>query len=352
MALIISQLDRNAVHDAVYGTSTIPRLKTARGYFYDLNQDEIPLLVESFLEWRDYDECILLWGKNRLDPSKPDRWKAFKCSKRGNDVFAKRLDDKLGFLNQLPDKQFFNISDFKPGVKVHARLLWVTLTYDSKRCSLGFAWKNIMKEFNLWITRLRQHYGKIWYFWFIQAFPNENGKGYGYPHLHIALLFEGKDDGDFKGFEVFPRMENNRDGELGLVYRIQEKDEFHDVGNWHSFTDVKAISSMKGLLKYCRIHSQHVAYGDSDEAVLNCALSWLYKKHTYSVSGSFRSALRVHFSLRISKGVFQKTLEGGMISEWDWKFLGVFSSVRLGIKDSFVWSKELDFGFVDKLLNP
>lgn len=327
--ILAPQLDRDEVFKAILNAKGVPRLSRAKGYFQNLQQSDIPLLVEAYTYWKEFNEYMLLFGKKQFSRKKEQKFVLVKCSKRGNDVFASRLQRKLGFLEKYSDQRFFDASDFKVDKKVFSSLLWVTLTYNSQKSSLSRAWKTCMKEFNLWITNLRNKYGRIQVLRFIQAFPDERGRAFGYPHFHVALYFEDAQ------FEVFPRMEENREGELGLVFRIQEKDQVHDQGKWHSFTDVKALSSMGAVLNYCRKHSQNVAFGRSYEAELNCALSWLFKKHTYSLSGGFREALRVHYSMQISK---QKTLDGGAIPIWKWEFIGIFPQDDLPVSPEDGWS--------------
>jgi len=336
-------VSEDALWEAVLTDFGVPRLKVARGYFSNLVQEDVPLLVEAFKYWQNYVEYMLIVGENQFTGEKIPL--AVKCSKRGNDVFARRLDKKLSFLNQYSDIKFFDVSDFDKGKKVYARLLWVTLTYDSKRCSLREAWRNCMKEFNLWITNLRNRWGRIGALRFIMPFPGKEGKAYAYPHFHVVLLFEDVE------FTVFPHMEKDGEGKLGLVFRIEEKDELHEQGKWHSHIDVKAISSMNGVLNYCRKYAQNQCYGDSDEAILNSAMLWLFRKQTYSLSGGFRKAFSEFIvPMQVSKVSVQKTLDGKEIPGWVWSFLGIFSASELGIEDPHVWVASISEDLANKLV--
>lgn len=313
-----------------------PRLAIARNFFLPLQQEDIPLLLEAFEFWQSYDEYGLIEGENTVTGNK--LYLAVKCSKRGNDVFAARLRHKLGFLRKWSNVKFFDVKDFNTHKAVKTRLLWVTLTYDSKRCSLSEAWSNCMVEYNKWITNLRNKYGKIDVLRFIQPFPSENGAAYGYPHFHLVLLFKEAD------FEVFPRLETTKENETALVYRIKDKYELEAQGKWHSFVDVKALSSARAVSNYVLKYAENVAYGESSKALINSAVLWLYRKQTYSLSGSFR--LRYHDLMRakqVSKA--QSTLEGDVLDDWVWSWKGLRSSSVLGLhgewfvelsKDSFV----------------
>ncbi|MBA7585672.1 hypothetical protein ES708_27660 [subsurface metagenome] len=89
-----------------------PRLKWARNKFLqDLDQAAVPVLAEAFQFWRDFSEYLLLYGKNRVNGK--ELWIGVKCSKRGNDVFSRRLDRKLGFLRQLEGIDLFHLEDFE-----------------------------------------------------------------------------------------------------------------------------------------------------------------------------------------------------------------------------------------------
>jgi len=139
-------------------------------------------------------------------------------------------------------------------------------------------------------------------------------------------------------------MEKDREGKLGFVFRIQEKYELEKQGKWHSFIDVKAISSMKGLLSYFRAHTQKASYGSSEEAILNCAIQWLYRKNSYSLSGDFRKVFFEFIKdLHDSKpGSLQYTLDGDVFDLWEWEMMGIRSAGDVGGKGEWVISLSED----------
>ena len=319
----------------VFGDFGVPRLGSARKYFLPLVRGDIPLLKEAFRSWQGYDEYMLLRGE-QFKTGK-EMFLAVKCSKRGNDVFARRLDRRLGFLGRIRDVKLFDVKDFKPSKVVETNLLWVTLTYDSKRCSLDEAWNYCMDEFNVFITNLRNRYGRIDVLRFIQPFDDPKGEAYGYPHFHSVLLFrEAK-------FRVFPHMEEDKEGAMALRFRIREKYELEAQGRWHSFVDVQALSSVRAVANYCRKYAQNVCYGDSEKAVLNSSVAWLYRKQTFSLSGGFRENYSEFIdTLHLSKGsMVQKMLDGDGFPCWVWEFYGIRSAEDLGIAEGDVWVKSL-----------
>jgi hypothetical protein len=327
--------DEHGFFDELLDERGRPRLRQARHYFQDLEREDLPYLIEGFQAWRNFHEYLLLKGENRINGKR--LFLAVKCSKRGNDVFSRRLDQRLGFLGLLKDVRLFKPEDFTPQRLVKTNLLWITLTYNPALRSLQDAWQHIMEEWNLWITNLRNRYGKIDVLRFIEAFPGESGAAYGYPHLHVVLLFREAH------FTVFPNMEEGKDGKLGLVYRIQEKAQVRDQGNWHSFIDVKALSSGKALGSYVRKYCQKTHYGDAPGALVSQSLLWLHRKQTFSMSSGFRAQLLdLITAMQGSKGVWaQKTLEGGLLDDWIWSCHGVRSYLDLGV-DPEIWVQSLE----------
>jgi hypothetical protein len=330
----------NAVVDERSGK---PRLRVARSFFQDLQQSELSYLVEAFRFWRDYDEYMLLKGTHRETGQR--KWKAIKCSKRGNDVYGARTRKRLGFLKWAENLTFFKAEDFDVKTPVKTRLLWVTLTMDPKLASLKEAWETCEYYYNLWITNLRNRYGKIHVLKFPQASPDQQGLAYGYLHFHVVLLFEEHE------FTAFPWMTNKGK----LEYRIHERDEFKEQGKWHSFVDIKAISSMAGIYNYAVKHHENAGYGDSDEAVLNNALCWLFKKKAYTISGSFRATYHEFIQTLRNSKAFQSTFEGDLIPVWSWKLVGFKSWAQivkfLGVSDPPPWFIDLNLEQIDVLLN-
>jgi len=345
------------------------RLAQARGVFLDsINEkSSIPILGEAFRQWRDQDEYLLLQGEN-LQTGKV-KHVAVKCSKRGNDVFTRRLDSRLGFLYQLNDVEMFSPSDFDKKAYASTNLLFVTLTYDPKVASRKVAWegqtvwkvhkrgKNKGKQylahrkgcvcincnFNRWITRLRKKYGRINVFRTLEAFPDPSGSAFGYPHPHLVLHFLDH------SFNAFPTVYDKRDGSTGFCYRVKERDEIKKVGGYPFFSDIKAVSSGRSLGSYLRKHTKNTHEGDTKEALVTQSMLWLTGKRTFSLSKGFAEKLTefIYSMHNSNRKMMQKTLDGGVIKVWDWTFWGVVSAERLGVSGND-WSMELDKEVFDK----
>jgi hypothetical protein len=323
------------------------RLARIRDYLEHPGQSDVDFLTDVYLKWVTSPEALLLKGTHT--ETGEIKLLGVKCSKRGNDVYNKRLDQKLSFLGDLKSEgfEFFGSADFTANKKVMSSALWVTLTFDSKLCSLDEAWMRIEKDWNSWITNLRNRYGQILALKFIQSFPGKKqgrrGAAFAYPHIHAVLLFKEAQ------FSVYPQLveknevDDQASKEVSLRYRIHEKEALSDQGKWHSNIDVQALRTFKAISNYCRKYGQgtyNVVNGESqvnDEALLNCALGFFYHKQCYSASRDLQGELAdliehmqlsiEHMQLSKSSGPkFQAMLDGsGAFSVWSWEAKGVRS---------------------------
>jgi hypothetical protein len=323
----------------------VPRLHRAREYF-SVHED-LDMLTDLYSFWRDSAEYILL----RKDDSKTGktRFKAVKCSKRGNDVYVARCRKRFNFLSDMDnDVVFFSPGDFDVKTDVRSSLLFMTLTYDTKRCSRSEAWENIGAEWNCFITAMRRRYGKISVMRSWEAFEN------GYPHIHAILWFEDK------SFGVFPWLEKEQDGKTQFSYRVKEKGDFESL--WHSWVDTTAISSMKKATNYVSKYQMKVSQGretSGSQTTLDgghtsgertMALMWLHRKRSFSVSGSFgRLWHDLIRSMHNSNHECQVDLEGNVVSDGKWEFLGVFTARDLGVKP-WEWACSVSVDVVDHAL--
>jgi len=206
-----------------------PRLNVAQGYFRRAeNQDDDELLESMYVYWRDLPEFMVLRSQMVNPRTYASEWSyvAVKCSKRGNDVYRQRVKRRLDWLASSENVEFFNVQDCTTEKKVFSSALWLTLTYDIKRCSRLEAIENIGKEWNGFLSALRQKYGKV------SVLRTWECSEKGYPHIHAVLLFkEAK-------FSVFPHLSEDQDGKEKLTFRIKEKDAIASL--WHSHVDAQA----------------------------------------------------------------------------------------------------------------
>ena len=310
------------------------------------SQTDIPLMKDIYRYWANQDEWLLLEGTN-FESGEKQRI-AVKCSKRGNDVFNDRLEKRLGFLRLLEDQAFFNSKDVpiensKAKTEVQTKMLWVTFTSDPSLKSLDEAWRSDSHDWNLMITKLRKRYGKISVLQFIEAFPDNQGLAYGYPHHHAVLFFHETK------FNVFLHYDKDPKGE-GISYRIRESSEVKTTAQWDAFVDIKALRTMDSVIDYCRKHEEGSFVLDrndgsvNNEALMNCTLGWFYHKRTFSVSQGFREALSDlirHLRNSNRSGRFLQTCVDGSkaFPVVVWECLGVRSWLELekvGLSDGWV----------------
>jgi len=283
-------------------------------------------IVEQYKEWATEDTYMILtkWNKKK--------WKndvyAVKCAKRGNDVYVSRVKSRFrGICNRSEDLTFFNPKD--RGYK-ETRALWVTLTYDSKRCLYGEAWARIGVELNAFMAYIRRNFGKVSICRAFESFEN------GYPHIHCILLFEEY------SFSVFRDAKGQ--------FRVREKDVI--AGGWHSNVDVKAMSSLAGGLSYLKkylLKGIDVLKADS-KGLKTLALCWVYRKRAFSVSGRFRQALTdlitdLHNS---NKNLVQIDLIGKRLPEEKFHLLGFVSASNIEVQTN-VWFLVLNSRQIDLL---
>jgi len=247
---------------------------------------------------------------------------AVKCSKRGNDVYRYRVYRRFKGLASLAKKiVFFNPKDRNQNKKTRA--LFVTLTYDTKLCGFGQAWINIGIEYNRFMSHVRKKFGNVSCFRVFEAYEN------GHPHIHCILLFKDK------RFKVF----RDNKGQ----FRIKEKGLI--AAGWRSHTDVKAMSSLGRGLSYLKKYLLKCidAENKDSKALKTLALTWLFNKRAFSVSGKFRQMLTDLIKTKHNSNhkTQQTTLEGEIVQEFIYFVLGFVPADVIRLKND-VWYSQLN----------
>ncbi len=253
---------------------------------------------------------------------------AVKCAKRGNDVYCWRVSRRFkGLSSRADDLVFFNPKD--RGLK-KTGALWVTLTYDTKRCSFKEAWRYIGVEFNRFMAYVRKKFGKVSCCRVFEAFEN------GYPHIHCILLFEST------RFQVF----RDKKGQ----FRVHSKKLI--ARGWHSNVDVKAMSSLAGEFSYLKKYLLKNIDADnaSSKALKTLALCWAYRKRAFSVSGHFRQLLHdlIMYMHNSNRKLRQVTLSGVLLVEFKFHVLGFVPADVVRLKES-IWFCKLDSEQIDSM---
>jgi len=299
-----------------------PRLGWARSYFLEGKQEpELSELTAFYRSWRDFDEYGVIQRQEWRGCDCIKKTIAVKCAKRGNDVYKRRVERRMGIFElSRGDVEFFKWNESAPRVS----MLFVTLTWKVQG-SVSESWEGVGQAFNRWITLLREKYGRISYARTWEATKQ------GFAHVHVMMLFN---DSDFSAFK-------SMDAQYNFVWRIEDKAEFEK--SWPAFVDVRAVRTYSSVLRYLR---KRIVEGtdktdDQEAGDLTKALMWIFRKRSFALSRDLAQKLGdLIRDLRNSKR--QSTLEGGVIEE-TWVWLGVYSASELGL-DGKVWVVELKRG--------
>lgn len=280
-------------------------------------------ICSRYKRWVSQDRYMVMAHERESWLSDPEQFEyvAVKCSKRGNDVYTRRVQSRFeGISHRSPDLAF----DYDKNP--YASILDFTFTYDTKLCSFYEAWQNIGIEFNKCMANLRKQYGKISIARTWESFEN------GHPHIHAILFFQ-----DHK-FKVFPSYEGSAD-KPKKVWLVEDKAGMEKY--WHSFIKVKAVYSTRGGLKYLAKYVSKCAVFDPGDrkGVLTLAMCWVFRKKAFYVSGQFRKALSDLIStICISKTrKIQITLTGVELASNTWRVLGFVDAEIIGV-DPDKWS--------------
>jgi len=285
----LKQYDPETFREKARDRRGVPRLKLLREAVAEFNAG-LDVLVDTYEEWVSVREFIRL----RVfydDDVKPSEIITLECRKRGNGLYRWWVRQRLRSLNNLEDIEFFNPRD-RGGGKT-TRVLFITLTYDTKRCDYKTAWENIGREFNRWLSAVRRRLGKVGVFRVFEATKN------GYPHIHLILITET------------PIPVVNR--RYGNTWRIPREFQRVFVDNWHSFVDIQAVSSIRPITGYLRKYLLKVLGDtkitdvkvDKKSAKRTLALLWFFRKRSFSVSGCFVKMLSADLTPR---GIIQTAL--------------------------------------------
>ena len=292
----------------------------------------LPDVTTLYEEWKDDAEYIVLKGtkdfiqkdldlKENVFPEYVYRF--VKASKRGNDVYRYLVKKRLKPLEDIPNVTFFK-DDW--GVK-NTNLLFVTLTYDTKRCDETTAWKNIGIDYHLFCTKLRQEYGHI------ECFRTWESTGHYYPHVHVLIGFKDK------SFPVF--IHTDKEGKRS--FRISKKDKDKIASFWHSNVDVQGVDDTKDAIdELTKYVTKDLC---SEKGNKTNAMICLFRRQSYAITEGF---------VGLIKGCFAEIKEKVLIGEietcdlikdemcncnkglYNWEFLGILRGQKLKLS-SEIW---------------
>lgn len=242
------------------------------------------------------------------------------CSKRGNATYKRRILARFGRLSRSLSKLHF----FDPTSRLteYTPALFITLTYNTKLCTIPEAWERIAKEFNNFRAKLHQQYGKLS---LIRVFESTIN---GYPHIHAVIVFQN---------HLFPSSRKWSRRANRYVWRIPDADNKLIKSFWHSpNSDIQAVNSMGSPLRYLRKYlSKSIDIQGANNATINTlALTWKHKRRSFALSTDLIKAL--HNSNPIRKTVTQTDLLGNKLNNITLTVVGVVPSSLLALeKDQY-----------------
>jgi len=299
------------------------------GFLNDYPDIDMPIedIARAYTSWVQEDRYMILerlkpiWDAPKSSTMLEKETIAVKCAKRGNDVYSYRVLSRFStFQNGIID---LNVTCLDRG-QMRTRVLFMTLTYDTKLKSRHQAWKAVSKEYNLFMSKMRRVFGSISTARTFESFEN------GYPHVHVVLLFN-----DFT-FQVREYM--NRKGRKVLLVDDDIKGCISAM--WHSNVDVKGVGNVSESINYLKKYVSKCANFDSNDSkgVKTLAQCWAYGKRAYCLSGVFRTRMTdlIRNMRNSNSQLIQKSLDGEGFEENKWSCLGFVSRDVLEI-EAFVW---------------
>lgn len=198
----------------------------------------------------------------------------FRRRKRGDEKYARHVKRRFYALGKaVNDEKFFSLKDKG---NVSSPVLFATLEYDSNRFELNECWKRVEVDFNRWKSNIRRKFGK---FAAVRVWESHES---GYPHIHIAVVFEEK---SFFGGYIDSKRGKGK-------FRVKGKDFLVLRNSWrHGYNDFVLCNSVKGAFKYA---GKYLMKGISakeagSKAVKGLAMCWSFVKGLLAFQDTSRS---------------------------------------------------------------
>jgi hypothetical protein len=287
---------------------------------------------------------------------------AVKCSKRGNDVYRYRVNNRLKLLSEALDQAGIRISLYrtKDGridpSRSRSNTVFATFTTWTVLQSREDAWANpermdcpyelhkkclcwtklkcipshrrfaikrsISLRWNKYMARLRKRFGRV------EVVRSFESTEQGYPHIHAELIF--KDLTEDELFHVFEHVD--KDGKISL--RIEEQDSIKKL--WDDrVVDIRVPWNIDQAKDY--IMKEIFKNGFSAKlGTKTLSMLWVFRKRAFAISRSIQEIMDrldngMHNSNQKSKALDLFGLPINDLDHAKWVFVAVFS-----------WNKILD----------
>lgn len=242
-------------------------------------------LIETQDRWKNETDYLVLLKQTNL-PSGLTIDKeviAVKCSKRGNDVYVRRILDRLEGLENIE----------KLSTKGEVYGLFLTLTTDPSKYELSKieAWEDISEKWNRLNSWIRKKYDS-----FIGFFRVYESTKKGYPHIHAILFFDRK---------VFIPQDK--------LQRL-----------WKAFVWIKPCRNVKGSINYL-VKYLHKGFTERSHAITPSML-WVFHKQSFGVSNAIFHLIQATMH---NSNFIQMNLFGEVAYDIEIIVIGIFSDYEL-----------------------
>lgn len=229
-----------------------------------------------------------------------------KASKRGNDVYSKRVLERFEGMIKSVSTTF--TCERKDRSMYRSNCLFVTLTVnpDTFLFSRARAWQHVEKQYSRFIAQFRKKFGRCFVCKVIEA---QEG---GYPHYHLLIIAKKK----FLFFESNRKLRWVHSETVGKMWCAG----FSDVSGFHEFGSA-ARYVRKYLSKFSEISEDYDDNGDfaPSKGTISLAMCWLFRKRAFSISDS-KSLDLIRSSSITHPEVSPKVAK---IDMDEWEFLGL-----------------------------
>lgn len=288
--------------DSCFFTSPVDyvSLKFLRGCVQNLNPDAVKDIASNYLRWvRTPTHLPFVVGFDKTHV----HIESHIASKRGNNVYnyrmKKRIDSATRSFYSPEFKNVLNRRDVVYGAFGHfSNTFQITLTFSTALTDRYSAWSSISKTTHVFRKKLREQFGDFFCFQTFESFEN------GYPHVNLLVVFENP---------IATWLETTtKKGKEIKIWRMRNKERVRIGKLWHSFIDVKSLTSpdvvksyiMKDivknitnvkflennqidpdLLKNLSLDLPLTYVGDKDswrrKCLLTLSLCWFFKKRSF-----------------------------------------------------------------------
>jgi len=236
----------------------------------DLSPEDLTYVSNQYTSWAKEPISILYGHKDN-----PMSCEYRRVAKRGNSIYRRMINQRVDIvfqkLSELGVEKYLVRQD---GHRFLSNSFLISLTYDTK-ARFGTptrrydAWNELSNKLNIFLTCLRHRYNINFLYRVFESTQN------GYPHVHLLVIFD-------TALEVVRHKDSWR------LSRSVLRDIKKDISSIWSlgYIDIRAVYSLAGLDVYLRKDLDKQLRLKCKQAVLSCALNWLFRKRSFSISVS------------------------------------------------------------------